>query len=200
MHTSHQPFIVGLGGTLRPGSSCEKAITLALGHARELGADTEFFSGDDLNLPLFCADERELSGKAQRLVSSLRRSDGIVIASPGYHGSISGLVKNALDYTEYMRTDRNMYFDGRAVGSIVCAAGWQTVGTTLTTMRSIVHALRGWPTPIGVGINTSGRVFSANGACEDEKVSQQIRQMVDQVYAFAEMKLASCIRDEPVAM
>lgn len=200
MRTSHPPFIVGLGGTLRPGSSCEKAISLALRHARELGADTELFSGGDLDLPLFCADGRELSGKAQRLVSSLRRSDGIIIASPGYHGSISGLVKNALDYTEYMRTDHNMYFDGRAVGSIVCAAGWQTVGTTLTTMRAIVHALRGWPTPIGVGINTSSRVFSTDGACEDEKVSQQLRQMVDQIYEFAEMKLASCIRDEPVAM
>jgi FMN reductase len=88
----------------------------------------------------------------------VRRADGIVIASPGYHGGVSGLVKNALDWVEELRADERPYFDGRPVGLIVVADGWQATVTTLVSLRSIVHALRGWPTPLGVAINTAARM------------------------------------------
>ncbi len=78
-----------------------------------------------------------------------------MICSPGYHGGVSGLVKNAIDWVEELREDERPYFDGRAVGLIVVADGWQATVTTLTSLRSIVHALRGWPTPLGVAINAA---------------------------------------------
>ena len=115
----------------------------------------------------------------------MRRADGFVIASPSYHGSISGLVKNALDYTELMREDARPYFDGRAVGSIVCAYGWQAVGTSLVTLRSIVHALRGWPTPLGVGINSADAVFGADGEILAPAIASSLSLMAEQVVGFA---------------
>jgi FMN reductase len=87
-----------------------------------------------------------------------------------------------------MRDDPAVYLDGRAVGSIVCAAGWQTIGTTLTTLRPIIHALRGWPTPLGVGLNTSAPVFNEDGSCVDEKCAAQLRAMADQVVEFANLR------------
>ncbi len=78
-----------------------------------------------------------------------------MIASPGYHGGVSGLVKNAIDWVEELRADERPYFDGRPVGLIVVADGWQATITTLSSLRSIVHALRGWPTPLGVAINAA---------------------------------------------
>ena len=59
-------------------------------------------------------------------------------------------MKNAIDLLEDLRGDSRVYLDGRAVGCIVTAAGWQGCNTTLGAMRGIVHALRGWPTPLGV--------------------------------------------------
>ena len=73
-----------------------------------------------------------------RLIAALRRADGVIIATPCYHGSVSGLLKNALDYVEDMAQDPHPYFDGRAVGLIVCGSGWQTTAITLSALRSIV--------------------------------------------------------------
>ena len=64
-------------------------------------------------------------------------------------------IKNALDYAEDTAKDARPYLDGRAVGCIACAYGWQATDSTLIAMRSIVHALRGWPTPLGVAANTT---------------------------------------------
>ena len=43
-----------------------------------------------------------------------------------------------------------------------CASGWQAATTTLVAFRSIVHALRGWPTPLGVCINTTAPAHEAD--------------------------------------
>jgi FMN reductase len=116
------------------------------------------------------------------LVDALRRADGVIIASPGYHGSVSGLVKNALDYVEDLREDDNPYLSGRAVGCVTTAYGWQAAVTTLQTLRSIVHALRGWPTPLGAAINSaSTRV--AYGQRTDEQVAFQLTTVGREVCA-----------------
>ena len=94
-------------------------------------------------------------------------------------------MKNALDLLEDLSDDRRAYLDGRAVGCIITAGGWQTVGIALTAMRSVVHALRGWPTPLGAGINTSGNVFDLNGQCTDQAAALQLTTVGQQVVEFA---------------
>ncbi|MDQ3608828.1 MAG: NAD(P)H-dependent oxidoreductase, partial [Actinomycetota bacterium] len=86
----------------------------------------------------------------------VRRADALVIGSPGYHGSISGLVKNVLDYLEELADDERPYVDGRPVGCIATAQGWQGAVNSLVALRQIVHALRGWPTPFGLALNVEG--------------------------------------------
>ena len=189
--TGPQPLIVGLGGTTRPGSSTEQALRFALAAAAALGAATELIAGPALVLPMFAPESPQRTPEAQHLVSLLRRADGVILASPGYHGSISGLLKNALDYTEDMREDEHVYFEGRAVGCIVCAAGWQAVGTTLTSMRSIVHALRGWPTPMGIGLNTvEVKPFDKEGNTLVPGIQKQFEIMAEQIVGFARMTKA----------
>lgn len=186
--TSKNPIrIVGIGGTTRIGSSSEVALRACLRAAENLGALTELFCGSDLILPIFDPSPDNIQPEAARLVAAMRSADGFVIASPSYHGSISGLVKNALDYTELMREDARPYFDGRAVGSIVCAYGWQAVGTSLVTLRSIVHALRGWLTPLGVGINSADGSFDAEGEIIAPAIASSLSLMAEQVVGFARL-------------
>jgi FMN reductase len=97
------PLVVGIGGTLRDGSTSERALRLALAEAARLGAKTQIFAGQSLNLPHY--DTIERTERATSLVEALRTADGVIIATPSYHGSISGLVKNAIDYTEDLRAD-----------------------------------------------------------------------------------------------
>jgi FMN reductase len=122
---------------------------------------------------------------AARLIEDLRSADGVVLAAPGYHGTISGLVKNALDYVEDLRGDDRPYLDGRAVGCVAAAYGWQAAVSTLTALRSIVHALRGWPTPLGAAVNSGQVTFDADGGCSDPKVAETLRTIGGQVVDFA---------------
>ncbi len=177
--------VVGIGGSLRQDSQSERALRIALDGAERAGAKTTLVSGADLVLPFYDPAEPERGPVAYRLVEELRRADGVVLVSPGYHGTISGLVKNALDYIEDLRDDPRPYLDGRAVGCVATARGWQAAVTTLTSLRSIVHALRGWPTPLGAAVNSAQVLFGPDGACSDEQVAASLRTIGLQVVEFA---------------
>jgi FMN reductase len=195
-----RPYIVGIGGTTRPGSSSEKALRYALALAEAQGADVELFDGASINLPMYAPESPARADGAQKLIAALRRANGVILSTPCYHGSISGLVKNALDYTEDMSQDAEPYLDGRAVGLIVCGHGWQSTGVVLSAFRSIVHALRGWPTPMGVAINTLAERFDEKGARVGEQAARQMGIMVGQVIEFARLRsLLAGLTSEGVA-
>jgi len=185
-NSSRGPRVVGIGGTTRPQSSTERALAFALRGAQESGASVQLFGGAFLHsLPHYAPESRELTDEQHELIEAVRAADALIIATPGYHGGISGLVKNALDTLEELRLDERPYLDGRAVGSIVTAYGWQAAGTVLTSLRSIVHALRGWPTPFGATINTLETRFESADTCSDPKVVEQLRTVGRQASGFA---------------
>jgi len=180
-----KPLIVGIGGTTRANSSTEKALRFALGVCEKEGAETILFDGPTLDtLPHYAPEKPERCDEASDLVNAVRKADGIIVATPGYHGTISGLVKNALDYTEDLREDDQPYFAGRPVGCIATGAGWQGTVTALEALRSVVHALRGWPTPLGAAINTSQPAFSPDGDPIDERVAFQLTTVAQEVMQF----------------
>jgi len=179
------PFIVGLGGTTRPGSTSERALQVALARAAALGCDTLLLGGAQLPGDIFDPTRTERSDAARALVDALRRADGLILATPAYHGGISGLVKNALDFTEDLRGDTRVYLAGRAVGCIVCADGAQAMGSTLAALRAIVHALRGWPSPYGATLHASAKPFGAPGQAADPAAVQACELVADEVVQFA---------------
>jgi len=184
--------IVGLGGTYRPRSSTEQALRVALASAAALGAETVLLGAEELDLPLYRPGPgaggpagETLHPRAVRLLDEIRSADGIIVASPGYHGTLSGLVKNALDYIEELRKDRRPYLEGRAVGCVATGAGWQATASTLATLRTVAHALRGWPTPLGVCINTMEAAFTPAGPCSVPGINAQLELVGQQVTQFA---------------
>ncbi len=185
------PFIVGLGGTTRPGSTSERALQVALARAASQGCDTLLLGGAQMPADIFDPTRPERSEAARLLVDALRRADGVVIATPAYHGGISGLVKNALDFTEDLRADARVYLTGRAVGCIVCADGAQAMGSTLAALRAIVHALRGWPTPFGATLNAAAKPFGAPGQAADPVALQACELVADEVLQFARWQQAA---------
>src|ERR1700685_2872925 len=178
------PYIVAVGGTLRANSSTERAMRHALAAAQSAGARTKLISGSALQLPLYQPDNPERSAAARELVAELALADGIVLGSPGYHGSISGVIKNALDYAEDLRTDVRPYFSGRAVGCIATAGGWPGAVNTLGALRDIVHALRGWPTPLGAAINSAEHVFDEEGNWLGPRVAHILESIAGEVISF----------------
>jgi FMN reductase len=186
LQRSTKPLIVGIGGTTRDGSATELSLLRALQAAENHGARTHAFGGTFLyDLPIYSPHNQERTAEQRQLVEAVRSADGLVVASPGYHGGISGLVKNALDLLEDLNDDRRPYLEGRAVGCIVTAAGWQACGTTLVSLRSVIHALRGWPTPFGATLNAANPIFDDSGACIDERAAGALAIVGRQVFDFA---------------
>ncbi|MFD9888222.1 NADPH-dependent FMN reductase [Amycolatopsis sp. NPDC059027] len=177
--------VLGIGGSLRAGSQSERALRIALDGAAELGVHTELLPGPDLVLPFYDPAARDRDERAVHLIDAIRRADGIIVVSPGYHGALSGLVKNALDYVEDLREDVRPYLDGRAVGLAAVAYGWQAAVTTLEQLRTITHALRGWTTPLGGSINSAETKFDEGGGASDEKSVRTLRLIGRQVAEFA---------------
>lgn len=194
-----RPLIVALGGNATAGGSAERLLRHALMRCEAQGADTMLFAGEAIDLPMYAPHRSERCARTQALMDALRNADGIIVASPAYHGTVSGVVKNVLDYAQDLVSDARPYFDGRAVGLIAVAGGWQAAGSTLATLRSITHALRGWPTPMAVTANSSQPLFDPDGLVSDQSIEMQLDIMAGQVLTFARMADAFAAA-EPVTL
>ena len=179
--------IVGIGGTLRAGSSSERLVRAVLSACADAGVETTLFDGAALaRFGHFNVEDTTRTDEQRAFIESVRAADGLVLGTPGYHGGVSGLVKNAIDLLEDLRGDTRPYFEGRPVGLIVSAAGWQAGGVTLSALRGIVHAMRGWPTPIGIAINSvEQRPFDANGDLVDAGIASAVSAQARQIMTFA---------------
>lgn len=180
--------VVAIGGSTRPGSSSERALRIAAEGARLAGAEVEEFSGRALLFPIYDTETAVRDPRAQALVDAVRRADGLILVSPGYHGGMSGLVKNAVDYLEDLRAESHSYLDGMAVGCVAVAHGWQATVSTLHQLRQVVHALRGWPTPFGGAVNSS--LTRLESVAADDPVIGQLHLVGEQVVEFALMRRA----------
>ncbi|MET0290194.1 MAG: NAD(P)H-dependent oxidoreductase [Pseudoxanthomonas sp.] len=195
--SSSKRLVVGIGGTPRAGSSTERAMNIALRASAAQGAATISLGGEFLAALPHYAPGKPLTEVQDALVNLVRRADAVILATPSYHGGMSGLLKNALDTLEELRGDSRPYLDGRAVGCIVTAYGWQAGGAVLGALRSCVHALRAWPTPYGAVINTLETPLAGEGETPAkvqhslEQVGHQVYELVDAFQAAQALKTSS---------
>jgi FMN reductase len=189
--------IVGIGGSTRPDSSSEVALRIALAAGASAGAETTLLPAASLALPFYDPVQAKQSTAADGYLRAVRGADGLIISSPGYHGGISGLIKNAIDWLEELAHDERPYVDTVPVGCISVAGGAQTSVAAMVSLRTVVHTLRGFPTPLGVAVNAVPGLFRA-GECTDAAVRSQLTQLGRQVADYAALVRASRPAAEPV--
>jgi len=184
-------LVVGIGGSRRPGSSTERVIAAVLEDLERQGATTKLYGGESLLFPHY-EPGAPLTAAAADYLAAVRAADAIVLGSPGYHGGISGLVKNAVDYLEELRDDPAPYLDGKTVGCVSTAYGWQAAVSTLSALRQTVHALRGWPTPYGIAMNVADGLCAFDGRFTDTRAGESARIVAGQI-----MQFVTAFRDMP---
>ncbi|MFG3255708.1 NADPH-dependent FMN reductase [Streptomyces sp. NPDC048172] len=182
--------IAALGGSLRAGSVSAQALRACAARARGAGAQVTVVAGRDLVLPLYDPDGGIRTAEESRLLATLRAADGVLLASPTYHGGMSGLMKNVLDHAEDLAHDTPAYLDGRAVGCITVAWNEVAGASALAGMRASVQALRAWAAPMGVvvGADATFDLRDGEGYGTDPRTARRLDILTDQVLDFARMR------------
>lgn len=145
---SDGPVIAVLGGSLRDGSRSRVVLRAATGIIETNGAHALPLDVRDLDLPMYNSDVEldqygpDAAKRIRRLLESCRSADAMIWCSPAYHGSVSGVFKNALDMMELLADDQPAYLTGKAVGIITISDS-----PPLGTMARSIHELRAWTAP-----------------------------------------------------
>ncbi len=118
----------------------------------------------------------------------------MIIASPGYHGSVSGLIKNALDLLEETAADPRVYLTGIPSGVIATAYGWQATGGTIAALRAIVHVrCAAGQRLLAAAVNSAVSRFADDGACSDPAVMAQLGLVGAAGGRFPQAACAGCL-------
>src|SRR5687767_11211089 len=112
--------IVGLGGSLARTSTSRAALQRALEGAAAAGAETRLLDLRELDLPMYSPDD-EPGEPAAELIESCYAADGLIWSSPLYQGTISGALKNALDWLHVLGRRDPPYLHDKVVGLISAA-------------------------------------------------------------------------------
>ena len=164
--------IVGLGGSLEKSSASLAALKISLESAAQAGAETEIFDLSETRLPLY-EDLKPTPEAAVRLAEAVFSAQGMIWCSPLYHGTVSGVFKNALDWLELLSKREPAYLTDRAIG-LICTAGGAQGLQAINTMEFAVRALRGWTVPFTVPIARAWNIFDREGRVSDAKVQEQL--------------------------
>jgi FMN reductase len=176
---NRQMHIVGLGGTLRERSTSRWALEHALRAAETSGADTELLALYDLDLPMFVPGKAvEAYGPSvARLLEAVRSADALIVSTAGYHGTLVGATKNALDFLEFLSQDERPYIHEKVVGLIATAGGELAAVNAINALVHTVHSLRGTVAPLFVAIPRPREVFDAQGGIIDAKWAGRLDQL-----------------------
>ena len=119
MNDPTQLQVVGICGSLRSQSYTRLAVKISLQGAEELGASTKLVDLRDHNLVFSDGREKESKYPADvfTLRKELRESNGIILGTPEYHGSFSGVLKNAIDLMGFKE------FEGKILGLVGVSGG-----------------------------------------------------------------------------
>ncbi|NJK70229.1 MAG: NAD(P)H-dependent oxidoreductase [Microcoleus sp. CSU_2_2] len=159
--------IVGIGGSLRAGSYSQMALNIASQRAAALGAEVEVLDLRSLHLP-FCTGDNDYHQypDVEKLQNTVKEADGLILATPEYHGSVSGVIKNALDLMSFE------HLDGKVVGSISVLGG-QVNSNALNDLRVILRWVHAWVIPEQIAIGQAWKAFSPEGKLLDKKLSER---------------------------
>lgn len=173
--------IAALCGSLRAVSYTRMALEVALRGAAQLGAETALIDLRDYQLP-FCDGRKDQSGYPEdlfRLRRELQAAHGLILGTPVYHGSLSGVLKNAMDLMGFRE------FEGRMIGLVGVAGGRAGAAPALDSLRSIGRALHAWVIPDQVSIPEASASFDRDGQPRSAELERRLLELGQQVARFA---------------
>ncbi|MDQ3882149.1 MAG: NAD(P)H-dependent oxidoreductase [Thermoproteota archaeon] len=175
--------VLGVAGSIRQGSYSTRALKIALEYAKKQGAEVRLLDLNTVVLPLY-DPTAPASKEVEHTTEAIAWADAFILASPDYHGSISGALKNFLDYF-YEE------FAGKVFGYIV--ASHEKGLTVMEQMRTAVRQCYGWSLPYGVSIN--GPQDFTGDEIRNTRLSNRLRMMARDLVVYGRLLRDQFIRD-----
>lgn len=165
-------MLLGLSGSLRRASTNTKLLRVA---ARHYGGE---FVEADLHLPLYDGDLEERSGipaEVDALAEQISEADAVIIATPEYNQSLSGVLKNALDWVSRVK---GKPWDGKPVALMSAAAGRAGGARANYALRLAMTPLRPRLLTGEVLLAASRTQFDDDGALVSEQYDESVRALM----------------------
>ncbi len=183
--------VAALCGSLSSNSQTRKACKIALTGAEQAGATTRLIDLRDYELA-FCnggEDESSEPDDADRLRKDVGAAQGLILGTPLYHGSFSGVLKNAIDLMGFDE------FEGKMIGLIGVAGGSIGVSNALAGLRTIGRTLHAWVVPQQCAVPEAWKHFGDDGSVDDEGIENRLREVGFQVAKFAALHSSKHFRE-----
>jgi FMN reductase len=174
--------IVGVCGSLNPDSATRKALELALEAARGAGAITQLLDLREFEFP-FAESGFEVTQfpDVTRFNDIIRSSDGMLWATPEYHGSFSGVLKNALDLGSFPE------YRGKVVALLGVGGGQIGAINALSHLRTVGRQLHAWVLPSQVSIANAYKAFDEEGRLKDDELGKAVAKLGHELTRWAHM-------------
>ncbi len=177
--------ILGVSGSMREGSSSTRATVLALEAASRQGAETRLLDLRVTELPLYRPSEESPVAAVREALDAVNWADAFVLASPDYHGSMSGAMKNFLDY-------HWSEFAGK-VFAYVCSSHEKGL-TVMDQMRTAVRQCYGWSLPYGLSIN-GDQDFDSAGNFVSAKLLKRLEMIARDLVVYGTVIREQFLKD-----
>ncbi len=193
IHQEGTVNVLGVAGSMRQESYSTRALKMVLEEAKKYNAESYMLELRKINLPLYDPSEitpDEFSSNnnnlvLERITTSLRWADVFVLASPDYHGSMSGGMKNFLDYFWEV-------FAGKTFGYIV--ASHEKGLTVADQMRTAVRQCYGWSMPYNISINGE-RDFDSKGNLVNSALAKRIKMLARDLVTYGTLIRRQFLKD-----
>ncbi len=176
---SDRPRILALAGSTRADSYNKRLVRIAARAAESGGAETTVVDLRDFALPLFDEDLERAEGPpaaATKLKQLMIASDGFLISSPEYNSSISGVLKNAIDWAsrEALGETPLAAFQGKVATLMSASPGALGGLRGLVHLRSILGNIGVIVLPNQVALPRAFEIYGEEGALKDPKQQTKI--------------------------
>ena len=190
------PKILVFAGSTRSASFNKKLARLAADAARAAGAEVTLVDLREFAIPLYDGDLEEAEGLpegAKRFKKLLREHDGFIISSPEYNSSVSGALKNAIDWASREETDDEpalVAYKGK-VALLLSASPGQLGGMRgLVHLRAILGNIGTIVLPDQLSISTAHEAFDQDGQLKDPQKAKKVKDLAAGLVSFLKKYLA----------
>jgi NAD(P)H-dependent FMN reductase len=175
--------VLAFSGSTRADSYNKKLVREAADIAKQMGAKVTVIDLKDYVMPLYDGDLEAKSGmpaNAKKLRKLMIGNDAIIISSPNYNGSISGTLKNVIDWmsrSEDGKPSRDA-FKGKRFAIMSASPGSTGGARNLAHLDEIIGRIGGEVMPLQLSVPAAHNAFNAKGVLEDPALKQALKDEI----------------------